>query len=109
MTRDDQKTCCELVAQLLLIDGAVTDEERAYLIGLMDHFGFSDADKQSVYEHVNIDDDIEAKVARLSDEARNELVKELETAAAADGNLGPGERDVMRRVQEAIKGSSPQA
>lgn len=106
MTRDDQKTCCEIVAQLLLIDGAVTDEERAYLIGLMDHFGFDDADKQSVYENVNIDDDIEEKVGRLSPDARGELVKELETAAAADGNLGPGEQDVMRRVRAAINGSS---
>mgnify|MGYP000290600703 CR=1 FL=1 len=39
---------CEIVAQLIIADAAVTDEERAFLDRLMDRFGFDADDRREV-------------------------------------------------------------
>ena len=66
MTTDDKRLYCSILAQLLIIDGAVTDDERAFLDAVFLRLGLGVADRQAVYNSVNVDDSIEEKVRRLS-------------------------------------------
>jgi len=102
VTTEDKRLYCEIIAQLLLIDGAVTDDERAFLDGVFHRLGLGVADRVAVYNNVNVDDRIEEKVARLSAEVRASLTRELEGAAGLDDDVSPGERDLIARVKEAM-------
>jgi uncharacterized tellurite resistance protein B-like protein len=95
---------CQIVAQLLIADAAVTDEERAFLERLMDRFGFGPAEKQAVFNGVNIGQPIDDKLARLDEQARYELLDELQAAAEVDGEIDPGEQEIIDDVRRAIGG-----
>ncbi len=103
MTTDDKRLYCSILAQLLIIDGAVTDDERAFLDAVFLRLGLGVADRQAVYNSVNVDDSIEEKVRRLSPEVRAELTRELEGAAGLDSDISPGERDLIERVRVAMR------
>lgn len=103
MTPDDKRLYCSILAQLLIIDGAVTDDERAFLDAVFRRLGLGVADRQAVYNSVNVDDSIEEKVRRLSPEVRAELTRELEGAAGLDSDISPGERDLIERVRVAMR------
>jgi uncharacterized tellurite resistance protein B-like protein len=95
---------CQIVAQLLIADAAVTDEERAFLERVMDRFGFDVDQKQAVFNGVNIGESIEGKLAKLDEQARYELLDELEAAAEVDGSIDPGEQQIIDEVRRAISG-----
>ena len=103
MTTEDKRLYCEIIAQLLIIDGAVTDDEHAFLDAVFRRLGLGVADRQAVYNGVNVDDSIEDKVRRLSPWVRAELTRELERAAGLDRDVSPGERDLIERVREAMR------
>lgn len=103
VTIEDKRLYCEIIAQLLLIDGSVTDGERAFLDGVFNRLGLGVADRVAVYNNVNVDDRIEEKVARLSADVRASLTRELEGAAGLDYDVSPGERDLIARVKEAMR------
>jgi len=75
---------CQIVAQLLIADAAVTDAERDFLERLMNRFGFEPAQKQAVFNGVDIGQPIDDKLARLDPGSRAQLLAELE---AAEGDL----------------------
>lgn len=95
---------CEIVAQLVISDGAVTDEEHAFLRRLMDRFGFEDADRQAVFGAVDIGQPIEQRLAGLDHAAKAELLTELEAAAQVDGEVGRGEAEIIDEVRAALCG-----
>lgn len=97
------RTFCEIVAQLIIADAAVTDEERAFLDRLMDRFGFDDDDRKAVFGAVDIGQPIDERLARLSDPAKAELLAELEAAAEADGEVGRGEAEIIEEVRAALR------
>lgn len=94
---------CQIVAQLLIADAKVTDEERDFLERLMDRFGFDAADRQAVFNGVDIGDPVDSRVASLTPDLRAGLVAELEAAATIDGDVAPGERAVLEDVRRALE------
>jgi hypothetical protein len=93
---------CEIVAQLLIADAAVTDDERAFLERLMDRFDFDADDRRAVLGAVDIGQPIDDRLARLDEEHRAELLAELEAAAAVDGVVGRGEAEILDEVRRAL-------
>jgi uncharacterized tellurite resistance protein B-like protein len=104
MTDDQQRNrvFCEIVAQLLIADAAVTDEEREFLYRLMDRFGFTDEDRQAVINSVDIGQPIDDRLALLDSNTRLQLLTELEAAAAVDGQIGEGELQIIEEVRRAL-------
>lgn len=93
---------CEIVAQLIIADAAVTDDERAFLDRLMDRFDFDAADRRAVFGAVDIGQPIDDRLARLDVSLREELLAELEDAAAVDGDVGRGEAEILDEVRRAL-------
>jgi hypothetical protein len=101
-TEEHQRLFCEVVAQLIIADAQVTDDERDFLQRLFDRFGFDEAKKQAVYNSVNIADPIDRRVQMLPAEVRPQLLAELESAAALDGEIGAGERQILEDVRRRL-------
>jgi uncharacterized tellurite resistance protein B-like protein len=93
---------CEIVAQLVIADAAVTDEERAFLERLMDRLGLDADDRRAVFGAVDIGQPIDDRLARLHPELRAELLGELEAVAAVDGEVGRGEAEILGEVRQAL-------
>ncbi|MFO0634545.1 MAG: hypothetical protein U0168_17010 [Nannocystaceae bacterium] len=95
---------CQIVAQLLIADAAVTDAERDFLERLMIRFGFGPQQKQAVFDGVDIGAPIDDKLARLDPASRQQLLGELEAAAAVDGEIDEVELDLIDEVRRALAG-----
>ncbi len=93
---------CEIVAQLIIADAAVTDEERAFLERLMDRLDFDADDRRAVFGAVDIGQPIDDRLARLDQAHRAELLVELEHAASVDGEVGRGEAEILEEVRRAL-------
>lgn len=102
MDKPTQLLFCEIVAQLLIADAAVTDDEREFLARLMDRFALTDDERQAVINRVNIGEPVGERVDRLPLPARQALLVELEAAANVDGELAPGERAIIHDVRQAL-------
>jgi len=102
MPISEKKLYAQLVAQLLLIDGAVTDAERSFLTALMTRIGLSEASQLEVINGVNVDDEVETRVRQLSRDARISLLMELEEAAKVDEVVLASERDLIARARSAL-------
>lgn len=102
MTRTDQILICQLVADLLIVDAAVTIEEHNYLDALFDRFGFDAETRQAVYDAVDVDDDVAARARDIEPAAHEALLGALHDAANADGVLGRGELEIIEKVRAAL-------
>lgn len=94
---------CEIVAQLIIADAAVTDAEREFLYRLMDRLGLDDDDRKAVINSVDIGERIDRRLAQLDATSRVQLLAELEAAAAIDGVLGAGELQIIEEVRRALE------
>ncbi|MBN2530817.1 MAG: TerB family tellurite resistance protein [Deltaproteobacteria bacterium] len=93
---------CELVAQAILADGQITDDERAFISALMDKYELSDEQKQKVMQR-NIDDDPAKLVEGITAfESKNQLIVEVVMAVAADNKLTKTEQELLSTVATAI-------
>ena len=102
MENDDKLQICKLVALLIMIDTKLKDSEVELLNKLMDRYGLSDAQKQEVLRR-NIDEDPATLASPIKDiEAQRELIDELVSAAAIDGEVVLVERKLIHRVAAAI-------
>jgi uncharacterized tellurite resistance protein B-like protein len=99
----EHRAFCEVIAQLVIADGAVTDAERAFLERVMDRFGLDDAARQAVINAVDIDDPIGPRLALLGPDARRALLAELEVAAAVDGEINRSELEIIQEVRRALE------
>jgi len=100
--QNQQRLFCEVVAQLIIADAQVTDAERDFLQRLFDRFGFDDEQRQAVYNSVNIADPIDRRFQMLPKETHHQLLAELEAAAALDGEIGAGERQIIEDVRRRM-------
>lgn len=93
---------CQLVAQLLIADGHLTDDERAFLQSLMNELELTDAERHDVFASVNADDDVELRAAKLPRELLAQLVIELKAASSVDGEMAPVEQALIDRLQALV-------
>lgn len=92
---------CLVVSKVLVADGMMTDEERAFLAGMMDKLGLTDEERRRVIDLKGLDD-ADAIVGQLSIEERRDVVSVLVDAASADGKLSPLEMSTVKRVSKAL-------
>ena len=57
-----------------------------------------------MFNGVNIGEPIADKLAQLDEQARYELLDELESAAEVDGKIDPAEQQLIDDVRAAISG-----
>lgn len=100
--KHQQRVFCEIVAQLVIADAAVTDDERELLIRLMEGFGLSEDERKAVFNSVDIGQPIAERLAQLDEGMRAELLLQLEEAAAIDGEIGPGEAEILEEVRRTL-------
>ncbi len=100
--KEQDRLFCEIVAQLIIADAAVTDDERAFLERLMDGFGFDAADRAGVFSSVDIGQPIDDRLAKLDRARREQLLTDLMTAAVVDGEVGRGEQEIIDEVRQAL-------
>lgn len=93
---------CQLVAQILILDGVFTDDERAFLNSLMERLKLTDEERGEVFNNVNLNDSIEDRLAQLDKETLESLVEDLHRASSADGEVVPVEMEVMTRIKAMI-------
>ena len=92
---------CLLVSKVLVADGMMTDDERAFLETMMTALGL-DADERRRVIDLEGWDDAEPLVRGLSAEERQQLVEQLVDAASADGRLSARELATIKRVAAAL-------
>jgi uncharacterized tellurite resistance protein B-like protein len=92
---------CLLVSKVLVADGMVTDDERAFLDGVMTKLGLDPDERRGVIELEGWDD-AEAVVAALSIDERLALIEMLVDAASSDGHLSPNELATIKQVEAAL-------
>jgi uncharacterized tellurite resistance protein B-like protein len=93
---------CLLVSKVLVADGMMSDDERAFLASMMQRLGLSDDEKRKVVELEGWDE-AEPIVNELSEDERREIVDMLVDAASADGRLSPHELAAVKRVSTALR------
>ena len=95
---------CQLVAQLLIIDGVLTDDERSFLESLMNDLALDSAQREEVFNGVNINDTIEGRLTKLSKDSIETLLTEVRAASAVDGDISPVERVLIGKIQSFLSG-----
>ncbi|MEO8550733.1 MAG: TerB family tellurite resistance protein [Kofleriaceae bacterium] len=92
---------CLLISKVLVADGMMSDDERAFLAALMTKLGL-DADEQRSVVELEGWDEAEGIVNELPLEQKLALVELLVDAASADGHLAPTELATIKRVEAAL-------
>ena len=93
---------CLLVSKVLVADGMMSDDERAFLGNMMTKLGLTDAERRQVTELEGWDQ-AEPIVNKLSEDERREILDMLVDAASADGRLSPHELAAVKKVSVALK------
>lgn len=92
---------CLVVSSVLVADGMMTDDERAFLDELIASFGLSDDERKIVIELEGIDE-AQALVAKLPEDERRAIVEQLVDAASADAKLSPHELAAIQKVATTL-------
>lgn len=90
-----------LVAKVLVADGMMQDEERAFLDTVMTTFSLTVDERKTVTELEGMDTAQELVLA-LPEEDRQQVLEMLVDAASADGKLSPHELAVVQRLTKAL-------
>jgi len=100
--REEQVTICKVVAQAILADGRIADDERMLLDQLMERYELSSAESRDVLAR-NIDDDPSKLAVGIdSAEGKNALIVELAMAVAADGGLSRAEKQLLETIADVV-------
>lgn len=92
---------CLVISKVLVADGMMTDEERAFLAEVMDRLGLSDDERRRVIDLEGLDD-ADAIVRALPEDDRRDVVSILVDASSADGKLSPHELETVKRLTAAL-------
>ena len=95
----EKKLFSQVVAQLLIIDGELTDTEYDFLQRVMDDLGLTELDRKDVTAGVNIDSSVQERVAQLSEADRADLIFDLKTAAGVDDRVSAVEERMIALVR----------
>jgi uncharacterized tellurite resistance protein B-like protein len=90
-----------VVSNVLVADGMMTDDERAFLDDFITNLGLDDEQRRAVTDLEGLDD-AAAVVRKLSEDERREMVGLLVDASASDGKLSAHEMDVVKRLTAAL-------
>ncbi len=93
---------CQIIAQILIVDGVLTDVERSFLQSVMNELQMTDEERTDVFTKVNIDDSIEDRLALLDREALQALLIEMRAASSLDGHIDPVERALIDTLIDRI-------
>jgi len=100
--RVQDRIFCEIVAQLVISDAVVTDEEQSFLERLMEQLELDIDERRAVLGAVDIGQPIDDRLAQLDQATRLELLAVLKEAAAVDGAIGRGEQEIIDQVRAAL-------
>lgn len=92
---------CLLVANVLAADGMMTDHERTFLRGVMDHFELDDDARRRVTELDGLEE-AQRVVATMAEADRRETLDFMLSAALVDGKLSPHERTMVDEITRAL-------
>jgi uncharacterized tellurite resistance protein B-like protein len=98
---DPKVAKCLLVSKVLVADGIMTENERAFLDRVMRGLGLGDAERRRVLDLEGWDE-AEAAVANLDNEEKREIVSMLIDASSSDGKLSPLEMETVKRITSAL-------
>ena len=92
---------CLLVSKVLVADGIMTENERAFLDKTMRGLGLDEAERRGVLDLEGWDE-AEPVVAKLGTEEKRELLSTLVDASSADGRLSPLEMQTVKKITAAL-------
>jgi uncharacterized tellurite resistance protein B-like protein len=92
---------CLLVSKVLVADGIMTENERAFLDKVMRGLGLDEKQRRSVLDLEGWDE-AEPVVAKLSTDEKQNIVSMLVDASSADGRLSPLEMQAVKRITAAL-------
>ena len=90
-----------LVAKVLVADGMMQDEERAFLDTVMNSLGLTADERKAVIELDGLDT-AHKFVLDLPKEERQQILEMLVDAASVDGKLSQYEMGVVTRLTKAL-------
>ena len=90
-----------LVAKVLVADGMMQDEERAFLDTVMNSLGLTPDERKSVIELDGLDN-AHKFVLDLPKDERQQILEMLVDAASVDGKLSQYEMGVVKRLTKAL-------
>ena len=98
---DSKIARCLLISKVLVADGIMTENERAFLNHYMDQLGLDDAEREQV---VSLEgwDEAEPIVKAMSTEEKHAVLDAASNAALADGTLSPLELGAVKRIATAL-------
>lgn len=102
MELSQKKALCRIVAQLLITDLVLTDDEGDYLSRLMVELGLDASAQREVIASVNVGQDLTALLEGLDRAHREEILERLHRAAEVDGAVGDGELALIAQVEAAL-------
>lgn len=102
MDANDRLLYVQILAQMLIADGVLADEERAHLDRIVASLGMSDAERNQAMKGVSLDSPVEERVTGLSEAARSNLLVEVQKALMADGSMSNSEKYFFERVQRLL-------
>ncbi len=102
MEPQDRILYVQILAQMLIADGILADEERAHLDRVMDGLSMPQAERQEALKGVSIDSPVEERVAKLGAAAKQNLLGEVEKALHIDGELSRSEAYFLERVKKLL-------
>lgn len=102
MDAHDRVLYVQVLAQMLIADGVLADEERAHLDRVAESIGMPEAEKQDALRSVSIDSPVEERVQALSASARSTLLAEVEKALSVDGAMSNSEKWFLERVRKLV-------
>jgi uncharacterized tellurite resistance protein B-like protein len=91
-----------LVAKVLVADGMMQDEERAFLDTVMNSLGLTADERKAVTELDGMDEAHKFALA-LPKEERQQIVEMLVDAASVDGKLSQYEMGVVKRLTKTLE------
>lgn len=93
---------CLLVAKVLVADGMMQDEERAFLDTIMNSFALTENERKQVVDLDGLDE-AHKFVLGLPKEDRQQILEMLVDAASVDGKLSVYEMGVVKRLTTALQ------
>ena len=102
MDPTDRKLYVQILAQMLIADGVLADEERAHLDRVMDSLGMPDEERSEALRGVSIDSPVEERVKALGEAAKKNLLTEVEKALTVHGEMSNSEKYFLERVRKLV-------
>lgn len=92
---------CLLVSKVLVADGRMTDDERAFLDEVMRQWSLTDEERRRVIDLEGWDE-AEPIARALSVDDKRALLSRMMDAASADGKLSPLEMKALQSITTAL-------